>query len=122
MERLLARSTPLGYVHSRRATRLVAVREYLQAHPGEPVETATLAAMSGLTECHLIRAFHLEFGLPPHAYHLRLRLAVAAELLSHGLSVSTVGLRAGRVNGWLAFGRLRLNSTQAHWLKRCPAS
>ena len=51
--------------------------------------------MSGLTECHLIRAFHLEFGLPPHAYHLRLRLAVAAELLSHGLSVSTVAYECG---------------------------
>jgi AraC-like DNA-binding protein len=95
LERLLARSTPLGCARSRPATKLVAVREYLQAHPGEPVQTAALAAMSGLTECHLIRAFHIEFGLPPHAYHLRLRLAVAAELLSHGLSVSTVAYECG---------------------------
>ena len=62
---LLARSTPLGCARSGRATRLVAVREYLRAHLDEPVQTAALAAISGLTECHLIRSFHLEFGLPP---------------------------------------------------------
>jgi AraC-like DNA-binding protein len=95
IESLLARSTPLGCPRSGRATRLVAVREYLRAHLDEPVQTAALAAISGLTECHLIRSFHLEFGLPPHAYHLRLRLAVAAELLSKGLSVSTVAYECG---------------------------
>lgn len=95
LENLLARSTPLGGARSGRATRLVAVREYLRAHLDEPVQTAALAAISGLTECHLIRSFHLEFGLPPHAYHLRLRLAVAAELLSNGLSVSTVAYECG---------------------------
>jgi AraC-like DNA-binding protein len=95
LESLLARSTPLGCARSGRATRLVAIREYLRAHLDEPVQTAALAAISGLTECHLIRSFHLEFGLPPHAYHLRLRLAVAAELLSNGLSVSTVAFECG---------------------------
>lgn len=95
LQSMLARSTPLGCARSGRATRLVAVREYLRAHLGEPVQTAALAAISGLTECHLIRSFHLEFGLPPHAYHLRLRLAVAAELLSNGLSVSTVAYECG---------------------------
>jgi AraC-like DNA-binding protein len=95
LERLVARSTPLRYARSCRATPLVPVREYLQAHLGEPIPTAVLAPMSGLTECHLIRAFHLEFGLPPHAYHLRLRLAAASELLSQGLSVSTVAYECG---------------------------
>jgi AraC-like DNA-binding protein len=95
LQSLLARSTPLGCARSGRATRLVGVREYLRAHLDEPVQTAALAAISGLTEGHLIRSFHLEFGLPPHAYHLRLRLAVAAELLSNGLSVSTVAYECG---------------------------
>jgi AraC-like DNA-binding protein len=95
LESLLARSTPLGGARSGRASRLAVVREYLRAHLDEPVQTAALAAISGLTECHLIRSFHLEFGLPPHAYHLRLRLAVAAELLSKGLSVSTVAYECG---------------------------
>jgi AraC-like DNA-binding protein len=95
LQSLFARSTPLSCARSGRATRLVAVREYLRAHLDEPVQTAALAAISGLTECHLIRSFHLEFGLPPHAYHLRLRLAAAAELLSNGLSASTVAYECG---------------------------
>jgi AraC-like DNA-binding protein len=95
LERLVARSMPLRYARSWRATPLLCVREYLQAHLGEPIPTAVLAPMSGLTEWGLIRAFHLEFGLPPHAYHLRLRLAAASELLSQGLSVSTVAYECG---------------------------
>ena len=56
---------------------------------------ADLADLAGLTESHLIRAFHREFGLPPHAYHLRRRLAAASELLASGLSVSTVAYECG---------------------------
>ena len=33
--------------------------------------------------------------MPPHAYHLRLRLAFAVELLSNGLSVATVANQRG---------------------------
>ena len=71
------------------------MRRHLEAHLGELIPTAALAEMIGLTESHLIRAFHLEFGLPPHAYHLRLRLALAVELLSYGLSVATVASECG---------------------------
>jgi AraC-like DNA-binding protein len=51
--------------------------------------------MSGLTESHFIRAFHHDFGLPPHAYHMRLRLAEASRLLARGQSVSTVAFDCG---------------------------
>jgi AraC-like DNA-binding protein len=95
LERLFARSTPLGCARSWRGRSLVPVRQYLHANPGELIPTAALAEMIGLTECHLIRAFHLEFALPPHAYHLRLRLAAASELLSQGLSVSSVAYQCG---------------------------
>jgi AraC-like DNA-binding protein len=93
LERLLARSTPLG--PSRRATALLPVRNYLQAHPDGPVPIEALAAMCGLTEGHLIRAFHMEFGLPPHAYHLRVRLAAASDLLAQGLAVSAAAYECG---------------------------
>jgi transcriptional regulator GlxA family with amidase domain len=93
LERLFTRSTPLGRARSFRGRSLVPVREYLEAHLGELIPTAVVAARSGLTECHLIRAFHLEFGFPPHAYHLR--LDEASELLSQGLSVSTVAYEYG---------------------------
>jgi AraC-like DNA-binding protein len=74
---------------------LMAVREYLHTHLDEPTSTAALSRFSGLTESHLIRAFHREFGLPPHAYHMQLRLAQACEALASGLSVSTVAYECG---------------------------
>jgi AraC-like DNA-binding protein len=74
---------------------LNAVRDYMRDHLDEQISTATLSRFSGLTECHLIRAFHREFGLPPHAYHMQLRLAQACEALESGLSVSTVAYECG---------------------------
>jgi AraC-like DNA-binding protein len=94
LERLFVRSAPLE--HARSCGRSLApVRRHLHANLAELIPTAALAEMIGLTESHLIRAFHLEFGLPPHAYHLRLRLARAVELLSYGLSVATVASECG---------------------------
>lgn len=96
VERLVAESTGVALGRtSTAATPLLPLRDYLRAHLSELVPTATLAEMSGLTESHFIRAFHHEFGLPPHAYHMRLRLAEASELLSRGQSVSTVAYDCG---------------------------
>jgi AraC-like DNA-binding protein len=96
LERLAARVTPAAAARSGRfVTPLAPIRDYLRAHLGEQVTTAELARLSGLTEWHLIRAFHREFGLPPHAYHTRLRLAAAGELLSQGLGVSTAAYECG---------------------------
>lgn len=96
LERLAARVTPTAAARSGRVvTPLAPIRDYLRAHLGEQVTTAELARLSGLTEWHLIRAFHREFGLPPHAYHTRLRLATASELLSQGLGVSTAAYECG---------------------------
>lgn len=96
VEGLLAESTCVGLARtSSVATPLSPLRDYLRAHLNESVPTATLVEMSGLTESHFIRAFHHEFGLPPHAYHIRLRLAEACELLAQGQSVSTVAYDCG---------------------------
>ena len=96
VEGLVAESTGVGLARtSGVATPLSPLRDYLRAHLNEPVPMATLVEMSGLTESHFIRAFHQEFGLPPHAYHMRLRLAAACELLAQGQSVSTVAYDCG---------------------------
>lgn len=95
LQRVVSRSVPVSSPRSIRATPLISLRDYLRAHLSEPVSIETLVRISGLTEWHLIRAFHLEFGLPPHAYHMRLRLASAAELLLRGLSVSTTAYECG---------------------------
>jgi len=86
---------PCRFTRSTRATPLAPLRDYLRAHLDEAVSIEALARMSGLTEYHLIRSFHREFGLPPHAYHVRLRLARAGELLSGGLSVSRTAYECG---------------------------
>ena len=93
--RLTASAEPVGSALPRQGTPLVAARDYLRSHFGEPVTIAELADMMGLAESHLIRAFHREFGLPPHAYQMRLRLAAACELLASGLAVSTVAFECG---------------------------
>lgn len=93
--RLIASGAPVGSLLPRQGTPLGAARDYLRAHSSEPVTIAELAGMMGLAESHLIRAFHREFGLPPHAYQMRLRLAAACELLSCGLSVSSVAFECG---------------------------
>ena len=93
--KLIESAEPVGSALPRQGTPLVAARDYLRAHFGEPVTIAELAGMMGLAESHLIRAFHREFGLPPHAYQMRLRLAAACELLASGLSVSTVAFECG---------------------------
>ena len=74
---------------------LARVRDYLRDNPTAPVTIADLAEMAGLTESHFIRAFHREFGLPPHAYHLRRKLAAASELLVSGVPVSSVAYECG---------------------------
>lgn len=96
LERLVGRATPVAVASFRRdGVPLSTVRDHLRTHLAEQVSTAALARMSGLTECHVIRAFQQEFGLPPHAYHMRLRLAAACELLYDGLSVSTAAYECG---------------------------
>lgn len=93
--RLAESATPVGSMLPRFGTPLVAARDYLRANATAPVTIAELSRVMGLAESHLIRAFHREFGLPPHAYQMRLRLAAACELLEKGLSVSTVAFECG---------------------------
>lgn len=96
LERLVPSRTLVASARSGNAAEpLVAVRDYLHAHMTDQISTETLSRLSGLTESHLIRAFHREFGLPPHSYHVRLRLAAACEQLAGGLPVSTVAYECG---------------------------
>jgi AraC-like DNA-binding protein len=94
LERLTSLSAARTSAHPQAAS-LGRLRDHLRDNPSDPVTIADLARLAGLTESHLIRSFHREFGLPPHAYHLRRRLAAASELLASGLSVSTVAYECG---------------------------
>jgi AraC-like DNA-binding protein len=95
LEQLLLCSRPIAPGRVPRFSRLTRVRTFLQTHMTEPVSIKELARMSSLSECHLISAFRYEFGLPPHAYHLRLRLASACEALARGMAVASVAYEYG---------------------------
>jgi AraC-like DNA-binding protein len=95
LEQLLPCSTPLAAGRARHISPLAPVRTLLRDQVSESVPTQDLARLSGVSEWHLIRSFHYEFGLPPHAYHLRLRLAFACELLARGLPVASVAYECG---------------------------
>ncbi|HEX3865934.1 MAG TPA: AraC family transcriptional regulator, partial [Gemmatimonadaceae bacterium] len=70
-------------------------REYLHAHVASPVPLETLATMVGASKYHLVREFHRTLGLPPHKYHLRLRLGRARELLAAGVGSADVATDLG---------------------------
>ena len=95
LEQLLARSSPLATDRARRTSSLDPVRTHLKMNVNEAVPTGDVARMSGLSEGQVIRTFHYEFGLPPHAYHLRVRLAAACELLTRGVAVARVANECG---------------------------
>lgn len=95
LEQLLARSSPLAADRARRTRPLDPVRTYLKKNVNESVPTEDVARMSGLSASEVVRAFHYDFGLPPHAYHLRVRLAAACELLTRGVAIARVALECG---------------------------
>lgn len=95
LEQLLAFSSPLAGHGARRASPLAPVRAYLKTNVHEAVSTEAIARIGRLSESQLIRTFHYDFGLPPHAYHLRVRLAAACELLSRGVAVARVSNECG---------------------------
>lgn len=76
--------------------RLNLARAYLHAIDDRPVELAELAREAGVSRFQLARNFGDCFGLPPAAYHRRLRLERAREQIRHRrLTCSQAALRYG---------------------------
>lgn len=64
--------------------RLGLARDFIHENLGEDVSLQTLSSLSGLSRFHFLRAFREKFGLPPHAYQLRVRITKAMGLISRG--------------------------------------
>lgn len=75
--------------------RLLQARELLHAEAARGPTLTELAGAVGLSRAHLARQFARTFGVPPHQYLLRLRLALAKEALAIGTSVTEACLAAG---------------------------
>jgi AraC family transcriptional regulator len=79
--------------------RLRQVQEYIQAHLGQPITLAELAAVACLSAYHFCRVFRHSTGLSPNQYVIQQRLERARRLLCGGqLSVAQVATEVGYQN------------------------
>jgi AraC-like DNA-binding protein len=71
------------------------VRDLLGERLADPPTLAELAALTGLSQFALLRAFRAATGLPPHAYLNQLRVRRARRLLDDGLPAAEVAAQTG---------------------------
>ena len=72
------------------------VREHVEAHLGESISVARLAALAGLSRCHFARAFKQSEGVTPRHFIFACRVRRAQELLVNtDLPLSQIALAAG---------------------------
>ena len=99
LQNMLARLAEVGgavTAHPRIDQRaLVRVQEFLNDNVETPVTLADLAAIAGVGQFHLTRTLRQAFGLPPHAYHVQVRVNRARALLKNGVPVVDVAARTG---------------------------
>ncbi|NDV23055.1 AraC family transcriptional regulator [Desulfovibrio sp. JC022] len=70
-------------------------REYLNENLSEKVSLDELSQATGLSRYHLLRVFRKATGLPPHSYHLQLRIEHAKKLLRSGMPFAETALQSG---------------------------
>jgi AraC-like DNA-binding protein len=75
--------------------RINLVREYLDAHFDQDVGLELLAELAGMSTFHLNRIFRIHVGMPPHAYQVQRRIALAKVLLRGGWTIADVAHRTG---------------------------
>jgi AraC-like DNA-binding protein len=63
--------------------------------PCEPVTLASLADEVGLSRFQLLRGFARDTGLPPHAYLIQRRIALARRLIEQGVALADAAAGAG---------------------------
>jgi len=71
------------------------VRDALRDSATADLPLGELARRYGVTPHHLVRAFTRQFGLPPHAYQIGLRVGLARRLLGAGLPPAQVAVDTG---------------------------
>jgi AraC-like DNA-binding protein len=75
-------------------TRLV--ESYIEEHIDRQILVADLSDLVHLSEAHFSRAFRLAYGEPPHAYIVRRRVELAAQLmLASSEPLSEIALKCG---------------------------
>lgn len=70
-------------------------REFLNENLSCKVSLEELSRHAGLSRYHLLRVFRETTGLPPHSYHLQLRIEHAKRLLRAGVPFAETALQSG---------------------------
>jgi AraC-like DNA-binding protein len=87
--------TDVREIPSRSPASVQAVRDLLPQRLADPPSLGELAAITGLSQFALLRAFRQETGMPPHAYLNQLRVRRARQLLDGGQAPADVAAQIG---------------------------
>jgi AraC-like DNA-binding protein len=71
------------------------ITDYIVENHVENIRLKDLASCANLSPFHLTRAFTRQVGMPPHAFHLQVRIGHAKRLLRNGYSPSRVAATTG---------------------------
>jgi AraC-like DNA-binding protein len=82
-------------IPSRSPASVQAVRDLLPQRLADPPSLGELAAITGLSQFALLRAFRQDTGMPPHAYLNQLRVRRARQLLDGGQAPADVAAQIG---------------------------
>ncbi|WP_420641002.1 AraC family ligand binding domain-containing protein [Candidatus Leptofilum sp.] len=82
---------PLGKEH----TAVQQAKTYLEESFDQPISLSDLAEHVALSPYYLLRVFHAEVGLPPHAYLQDVRVRRAQQLIELGRSLADIALAVG---------------------------
>ncbi len=74
---------------------LARAKDLLEKRYNESIALEELAYAAALSRFHLVRSFAKQFGLPPHAYQLHVRVKRACHLLRGGMPCVTVASSVG---------------------------
>jgi AraC-like DNA-binding protein len=77
------------------APQLRRVKSFLDDQPDVNISLEALAQLVELSPFHLVRQFHNQYGLPPHAYQIQTRLRQAKRLIKQGKALSEVAQDSG---------------------------
>ena len=86
-----AMERPLGNEHHA----VQRARHYIEAHFAEPISLQKLAHEVALSPYYLLRVFHAEVGMPPHAYLQDVRIRRAQRLIELGKPLAEVTFAVG---------------------------
>jgi AraC-like DNA-binding protein len=85
----------VAVAQARVAASIARARMRIDDDPVAPVTLADLAEEAGLSRFQLLRSFARETGLPPHAYLVQRRIALARRLIAGGLALADAAANAG---------------------------